>query len=46
MNDKLARRAPGQSAVFYDDEGVILCGGVIRRPATDAEQEQDQEAPQ
>lgn len=22
--------APGQSAVFYDDEGTILCGGVIR----------------
>ena len=23
--------APGQSAVFYDANGVILCGGVIRR---------------
>ena len=23
--------APGQSAVFYDSDGVILCGGVIRR---------------
>lgn len=22
--------APGQSAVFYDDDGTILCGGVIR----------------
>jgi tRNA U34 2-thiouridine synthase MnmA/TrmU len=22
--------APGQSAVFYDAEGTILCGGVIR----------------
>ncbi len=22
--------APGQSAVFYDSDGVILCGGVIR----------------
>jgi len=23
--------APGQSAVFYDDEGRIICGGVINR---------------
>ena len=22
--------APGQSAVFYDADGTILCGGVIR----------------
>ena len=24
--------APGQSAVFYDEGGTILCGGVIRTP--------------
>lgn len=28
--DGLFGVAPGQSAVFYDDEGTILCGGVIR----------------
>ena len=28
--------APGQSAVFYDAEGVILCGGVIRKPNSEA----------
>ena len=26
----LAGVAPGQSAVFYDADGVILCGGVIQ----------------
>ncbi len=28
--DGLFGVAPGQSAVFYDDDGIILCGGVIR----------------
>ena len=27
--DGIAGVAPGQSAVFYNDDGVILCGGVI-----------------
>ena len=29
--DGLFGVAPGQSAVFYDESGVILCGGVIQR---------------
>ena len=28
--DGIAGVAPGQSAVFYDADGVILCGGVIQ----------------
>ena len=24
--------APGQSAVFYDADGTVLCGGIIRGP--------------
>ena len=28
--DGIVGVAPGQSAVFYDADGVILCGGVIR----------------
>ena len=30
MPDGIAGVAPGQSAVFYDADGVILCGGVIQ----------------
>ena len=30
--DGLFGAAPGQSAVFYGDDGVILCGGIIQRP--------------
>ena len=29
--------APGQSAVFYDESGAILCGGVIEPPTTNHE---------
>ena len=29
--DGLFGAAPGQSAVFYDNDGVILCGGIIKR---------------
>ena len=35
--DGLFGVAPGQSAVFYDESGAILCGGVIEPPAANHE---------
>ena len=29
--------APGQSAVFYDGDGVVLCGGIIKRRMKEAD---------